>query len=296
MQRMTRRSALAVMVGCATVLTFGSPAALAQDATPAPSALDGYPELDVSITDSGVELSATEVPAGLVRLRVTNNSSDENGAAVLGPGPGETMDDLQAAAATPTTSEEFPPFFYTATIPGGPGSLLPGVSAEALISVPAGDWVVFTEGDQDPAFFSTVDGPDSRTDPPMADSSVDLGDFYFGGLQDVSGGQQLWQVTNSGKQPHMLVLVGVPDGTTGDQVMATMMSEDTGTPAANALTDSDFRSLDTSGVLLISSGQSVWLPVNLDPGTYVALCFVTDPNTGQPHIMQGMFTVFTIAA
>ena len=228
MQRMTRRTALAIMAGGAAMLTLGMPAAFAQDSTPTmptSSVLDGYPTLDVTLTDDGIQLSATEAPAGLVVLRVANNSSNENGAAVLGPGPGETMADLQAAAATPTASDEFPPFFYSATIAGGPGSLQPGSSAEALISVPAGDWVVFTEGDQEPAFFSTADGPDSRTDPPTADASIDLGDFYFGGLHEVSSGQQLWQVTNSGKQPHMLVLLGVPDGTTGDQVMATIMSE-----------------------------------------------------------------------
>ncbi len=295
MQRMTRRSVMAVMLGCATALTLGLPATFAQESTPGVDSLSDYPALDVSITDNGIDLSATEVPAGFVRLQVTNNSSGENGAAVLGPGPGETMDDLQAAAATPTASDEFPPFFYTATIAGGPGSLQPGESAEALISVPAGDWVVFTEGDQQPAFFSSADNSDSHKSAPAADTSIDLGDFYFGGLHDAMAGQQLWEVTNSGKQPHMLVLLKVPDGTTGDQVMATIMSEGGATPAANVIPESDVQALST-GVLLLSSGQTMWLPVDLDPGTYVALCFVTDPNTGQPHVMEGMYSLFTIGS
>ena len=34
---------------------------------------------------------------------------------------------------------------------------------------------------------------------------------------------------------------------------------------------------------------------NLTPGTYLALCFVTDPATGAPHAMEGMATTFTVA-
>jgi hypothetical protein len=295
MQQMTRRTAVAVLLGCAAALATGLPATLAQESTPMPSVFEGYPVLDVSLTDASIDLATTEVPAGLIVLRVTNNSSAENGAAVLGPGPGQTMDDLQAAAATPTPSDSFPPFFYTATIAGGPASLQPGESAEALVSVPAGDWVVFCEGDQDPAFFSATEDATSRTDPPAEDIAVDLGDFYFGGLHDLSTGQQLWKVTNSGKQPHMMVVLGVPDGTTGDQVMATALSDMSGTPAANALQESDFRNT-TAGVVLLSSGQTTWIPANLDAGTYVALCFVTDPETGQPHMMEGMYSIFTVGA
>lgn len=46
----------------------------------------------------------------------------------------------------------------------------------------------------------------------------------------------------------------------------------------------------------LSSGHSVWIEVNLTPGTYAAMCFVTDPNTGMPHALLGMVEVFNVGA
>jgi hypothetical protein len=50
----------------------------------------------------------------------------------------------------------------------------------------------------------------------------------------------------------------------------------------------------STGVLLLSSGQSIWVSASLDAGTYVALCFVTDPQTGKVHAMEGMVSVFQV--
>lgn len=34
--------------------------------------------------------------------------------------------------------------------------------------------------------------------------------------------------------------------------------------------------------------------VDLTPGTYVAVCFVIDPETGMPHAMEGMVSLFEV--
>jgi hypothetical protein len=277
------------------MLISGAAIAVAQDATPSSSMLSGYPELKVTITDDAVPVDKTEVPAGYVLLTVTNSSKDSNSAGVLGPAPGKTMADLQQAAATPPASPDgFPPFLYDATILGGPGEIQPGESAQALLKIPAGDWAVFPEGNQPPAMISAVEGADSNTTDPTADVTVEAGDFFFSGFSDgVQAGQQLWAITNTGKQPHMLVLAKVPDGTTEQQILDLMTSQDTGTPVPGALKESDAQFIPT-GILLLSSAETMWLPTNLDAGTYAALCFVTDPATGQPHVMEGMVSVFQV--
>jgi len=253
----------------------------------------GYPQLDVTITDSAAEVSMDQIPAGNIILNVINQTSSENSAGILGPGEGQTIDDLKNAAATPVADPDaFPPFLYDATILGGPGTVAPGGSSQVLVTVPAGDWVIFTQGDQPPTFFTAAEGPDSNTTNPTAALNVALGDFYFGGLDNVAAGPQIWQVTNEGVQPHMLVMGKVPDGTTFDQFMATLQTEMTGTPVAGAL-DSDQVQFLNDGVFLLSKGQSMWLPLDLADGTYVVMCFVTDPNTGQPHVMEGMVNMFT---
>ena len=48
------------------------------------------------------------------------------------------------------------------------------------------------------------------------------------------------------------------------------------------------------GIGWLSPGQVAWTEVDLEPGTYVALCYVFDPGTGMPHAAMGMAAVFTV--
>jgi hypothetical protein len=282
---------LAVLCSC---LMSGLGVAVAQQAAPANPALSGFPELTVTITDEALQVDKTEIPDGYVLLNVINNSKDSNSAGLLGPGPGRTMDDLKQAAATPEADGEIPPFLYEATVLGGPGDIEAGQSAQVVVNVPAGDWAVFAEGSQPPAMISAKQTSESSTTPPTADAKIELGDFYFNGLSEgMKPGPQVWEVTNTGKQIHMMVVGKVPEGTTEQQVIDTFTQEDTGTPVAGALQDSDFQPSGT-GVLLVSSGQTIYVPADLEAGTYVALCFVTDPQTHKVHAMEGMVSVFQV--
>jgi hypothetical protein len=297
MKPMTRRSVLTAAVALAAAASVDLRGVLAQSATPGaaavPADLSGYPALAASITDKGYDLSTATVPSGLVLLTVTNNSSAPTGAAVLGPGKGQTMDELQAAAATPTADEGFPPFLYQAAILGGPGELQPGSTGYALLNIPAGDWVVFGEGQQPPTPFKSVEGGGNATEP-KADVDVLLADFTFNGLDKLTAGDSLWKVSNKGAQPHMMVIIQVPAGTTEDQVMAAVMSDGNGTPQPGGLSPDKIKN-SKNGVLLLSTMQTMWLPVTFDAGTYTALCFVTDPSNGQPHAMEGMVKLFTVS-
>jgi hypothetical protein len=297
-QTVSRRSVIAGMFAGAAVLAVNRYGTFAQVATPNSSPASGgpdmsaYPQLDVTVTDSELQVSMTTVPAGWVLLNVTNSSSDEGGAGVLGPGEGQTMDDLMAAAATPPADPEgFPPFLYEAAILGGPGSMSPGQSAQALLNIPAGDWAVFPEGNQPPVLITSAESADSNTTAPNPDLKIQLVDFAFGGFSNVKAGPQIWEITNLGEQPHMLTMAKVPDGTTIAQVLNTVMAMDMGTPSPGALSEDQIQSVP-DGVLLLSTGQTMYLPVTLDPSTYVVLCFVPDPNTGMPHVMEGMAAVF----
>jgi hypothetical protein len=51
---------------------------------------------------------------------------------------------------------------------------------------------------------------------------------------------------------------------------------------------------DAGGMGALTPGMSGWLKLNLTSGNYVALCFVPDPKTGQPHFALGMMTTFTV--
>lgn len=287
------RRIVSVLAVLCSLFATGLTVSLAQGATPsAASQITGYPELRVNITDQALEVDKTTVPAGYVLFTVTNSSKNETSAGVLGPGPGKTMDDLQQAASTPTAEEQMPPFLYDAVVLGGPGDIQPGETSQVVLQIPAGDWAVFPEGDQPPVMITAAQTADSNDNAPTETQSVEMGDFYFSGFSGgVVAGDAMWKITNTGKQPHMLVLAKVPDGTTEQQVMDTFTSEQTGTPVAGSLDPNDAQFLST-GILLLSSGQSMYVPTSLDEGTYMAVCFVEDPATHLPHLMEGMVTVF----
>ncbi len=40
----------------------------------------------------------------------------------------------------------------------------------------------------------------------------------------------------------------------------------------------------------------MWMSLTLEAGTYSALCFCPDEETGMPHVAMGMYTVFTVEA
>jgi hypothetical protein len=252
--------------------------------------------LKATITDQAVTLSAQSVPAGLVVLTVENQTKEETGAGVLGPGPGQTMQDLQNAAATPTASDEFPSFFFTATILGGPGTVAAGQSGQTIIELKEGDWVVFTEGNQPPAFFSATAGTPQAAAAPTASVEITEVDFAFGGFATlIPAGQQVWKVTNMGTEPHMLSLSQVPAGTTLEQVLALAATPDNATPAPGELGRADFQ--DRGGVILQSAGTTCWPVLDLAPGRYAALCFAPDPVHGMiPHIMEGMVALLDVGS
>ena len=93
----------------------------------------------------------------------------------------------------------------------------------------------------------------------------------------------------------MLVLGKVPDGTTVDQVIALLMSDEgAATPTPGTLSDTDI--VDFGGVFMQSKGQTVWPMLDLPAGTFVAACFVPDPRNGMPHAMEGMINLFQVTA
>ena len=51
-----------------------------------------------------------------------------------------------------------------------------------------------------------------------------------------------------------------------------------------------------AGVAPISADQTVFVELNLEPGNYVAVCFMPDRETGMPHALKGMFVVFQVGA
>jgi plastocyanin len=298
---MDRRSLrFAAVVLCA--LALAAPAAAAQEATPpaaaSPLAALGYPELRVQVTDAAIEAPAA-APAGLTLLTVENDSSDSTGVFLIAPPPGMTMAEFRAIAeappppgATPTSEEEFPAWFYDAVLTGGP-TVAAGGRGQVVIDLQPGDWAVASEGDQEPAPLTVTGGatPTAASEPTAA-LAVELQEYAFSIPAQVASGPQIWKLTDIGQQPHVLYMAKAPGPITMDQVMTILQLPENATPPPGVPNPEDFE--DVGGLTIISAGRTAWIAVDLEPGIYVALCFIPDKQTHEPHALLGMVSIFTV--
>ena len=102
-------------------------------------------------------------------------------------------------------------------------------------------------------------------------------------------------MTNVFGQPHFIFLAKGPDDLTLDDVMAILAADATGgtPPPGVPNPETDFTFATETSVL--SAGKSMWIEFDLAPGTYAAVCFFPDLETGMPHAAMGMVQVFTVA-
>jgi hypothetical protein len=292
---MDRRGFLRLMGGTAVLplapTWIGSQLVQAQGATALTNL--GLPELTVTLTDTEYQVSPATTTAGWTLLTFDNQQQTDNSADIMLLPPGESIESMLEAVASPSAAP--PAWIYETSFAGAPW-VPAGTSAQAVVLLTAGEWVVFSPAPLTPASL-TVTGRDATQAAPSsltADLEVTMQEYAFLGLDNpVHSRQQLWKVTNVGHQPHLMTLGPLPSGTTQAQFMDSLTAMMTGTPTADAI---DLGSMATiAGCSSLSTDQSLYLALDLPVGTYGAICFFPDEQTGAPHVMLGMAQVFTVA-
>jgi hypothetical protein len=109
----------------------------------------------------------------------------------------------------------------------------------------------------------------------------------------VKSGPQLWKIANTGMHhSHHVVMVRLPETVTAAQIVSEFNGLIAGTPPAGEPVMSQFTLVGYAA--LQSGGQTTWNEFDLDPGSYAVLCFIVDPNSGRPHLADGMVSLFTV--
>jgi hypothetical protein len=268
----------------------------AQDASPEAGASllagMGYPDVAIEVSDAGFRMPG-QVAAGRSLITLTNVGQESRHARLL-----RLPNDLAIGDLFADQGEDAPPaWFIQSTFVGFPGETLPGESNRAVVDLTPGLYLVVDDFFQ-PFVVLPAEGnggtPAAAVDPP-ADGTVSLFEYSFKLPATVAPGRQVWQVENAGREPHELLVAKAPAGTTAEQVVALLTSEsddENATPAGGGPSFGDL--VPVGGMGQLSPGLSAWTEVNLEAGTYVALCFVFDPSTGMPHALMGMVQVFTV--
>ena len=119
-----------------------------------------------------------------------------------------------------------------------------------------------------------------RSAPPDSVIELSMIDFIYHTDVPWPSGSRVIKVVNSGREDHQVRIERLREGVT---VMDWINAED----------DEDV-SEPIAGVARTSPGQTVYLPLDLTPGTYVLYCLIPAASTGTPHAEIGMIRGITV--
>ncbi len=304
------RSILPLLVLLAVLLSACSSAATEQPAAPA-------------ATEKLAEMPATEAPAeptdapivapaeiqeiaieatdftysvpenvveGWVRVNLTNSGSEPYHVQFLRLNDGVTYEQFQEAL-----KQGAGPAMALVQQVGGVGAIAPTMSAEVVLNMPAGEYVMLdlipSPSDNMPHFtkgmianFPVLAAEGEGAAEPQASLTIDLQDFTFEMPNSLPVGESVIKVANNGPEAHEWNLLLLAEGKTADDVEAFLSGAGGPPPFA-----------PIGGINGMDKGLHGYAEVNLQPGRYAAICNIPSPNAGgQPHHALGMIKEFTV--
>lgn len=293
----------ATVLGTASGAAFNAPEA--RDAR-----LADFPEVAIQLTEDGI-VAPERVAAGYTLLVEENRTAAPGHAFVLRVPDDVSEAELRETLGGEALVSEVPDWFWRAEFMGNGDGAAPDGAAIALADLQPGRYIV---GDpySPPAEFArfTVTGSGSTLTanaPIAADVQAELFEMGFTLPETVPAGQQIWQFRNTGAMLHEIAIFPAPVGATQADIETAVSAElaaDMGGDPAKARATIDalgaewvgWSAKPVAGISVLSPQRASWAQIGLEPGTYGAVCFVPEPNSGKAHLMLGMTAVFTAQA
>ena len=277
-----------ILTGLSIVLlACGGDAPPADEASQAASAPH---EVRFTASDFAFEGPRT-IESGMVTLVLDNTSENLHHLQLVHLTDGMTVEDIQQRLMTLQPGTPLPSWFVDA---GGVNPPPPGEPARVTMMVEPGEYAVVClvdVPDHVPHFAKGMVAPLTVTEAaaapaplPETDRTLTLVDYAFSLDAPHTSGMHAVRVVNAASQSHEIALFRIQPGRTLDDVMAWGASY-AGEPPMTA----------AGGVPAMRPGDEAVMHVDLEPGEYVALCFVPDANDGAPHLAHGMVLPFTVS-
>lgn len=177
---------------------------------------------------------------------------------------------------------------------GGVGAIAPNGSAQVVINLTAGEYVIIcfvpSPSDNVPHLAKgmvktlTVEDSSVAAEEPTAELTVTMKDFLFDLPETLPAGPRIIKVVNNGPEAHELNLLRLEEGKTVEDVKQYLAEQDGPPPF-----------LPVGGMNGLSVGGTGYMELNLEPGTYVAICNIPSPKSeGHPHFTLGMIKEFKV--
>ena len=230
------------------------------------------------------------IPGGLTNIAFSNASvAEDHQAQLLRLNDDVSYSDFDALFDDPETTEA-DIFALVAIAAGGPGTAAGGEN-QNIVDLAEGTYALIcfipSPTDNVPHAFkgmrqelTVTAAPADQPEAPEIDVSVGLSNFEFDAPETLAAGEKTLEVTYNGTQAHEMAAFKLDDGITTEDMVAILTGEvELQGPPPFAF---------TGQVAVMTPGESGVTTLDLEAGTYALLCFVTDPETENPHFALGM--------
>lgn len=255
--------------------------------TPTQAMAPKFADIEINATDFSFE-SPQVIQDGWVRVTLKNSGAEPHHVQFLKLNDGVTFQQF-----TEALQQGEGPALSLVSLVGGVGAIAPGLTASALLNLPAGEYVLLClipSADQMPHFVKgmiktiKVEHAANQSPEPQSTLSVNLKDFSFDLPDTLPASEFVMKVTNEGPEFHELNLAKLADGKTKDDVLNYLMNPNGPPPF-----------IPVGGMNGLGVGSYGYLEVALAPGNYIAICNIPSPQAeGHPHFTLGMIKEFTV--
>ncbi len=161
------------------------------------------------------------------------------------------------------------------------GGVAPGTSGTVTLPHP-GEYTVFSFGAPGVHRTMSVSGHENAPSTHVDGTIIAVRGPGWAGASELPAAGTFVFKNKDRTVPHFVVLQQVVEGTTTDQVLGALQSEEQGPPPPFMLK----ANLETAS---LSFGHKMTMDYDLPPGQYVVMCFFPDPRMhGMPHALMGM--------
>ncbi len=242
-------------------------------------------EITIKFTDAGIE-APSQARAGVTAVIVDNATGQPQGVAITRLKPGKTMEELQAAFQKGDFVAVFALLDWSGGIAAPPNS-----RQRAVLTLLEGMNLVVGQAEGvAPTMMQVMATSGPAPQEPMSNLSASLRDFAISMPSELRPGKQTWKIANQGPQTHELLYARIAPGKTFEDVVAAVQAE--GPPSGPPPIEME----SFGGLGPMSPTLNAWIEADLQPGNYVAVCFLPDQATGKPHAALGMITPFRVTA
>lgn len=217
---------------------------------------------------------------GLAEITLENEGKGESDLQLIRVEGDRSPEEVVAGLEKAMKGQPFPEWFFAG---GGIGPTPSGESRSVTQVLEPGTYYAFdtegSEGPPDPESVPSVEVSGEASDEEVeGDSTVSAFEYGFE-ADELSSGEVEVAFENSGAQPHHLLYAPLTGDATADDVER-FLDNEKGKPP--------FDEDNVKNTAVIEGGEGQLVTLDLGPGRYVLLCFISDRQGGPPHALKGM--------